>query len=273
MNAAPEGMNGPRQVDSTPANLVDTHAHLGLLEDSPAAAVAEATAAGVSTIISVGIDLPSCARAVELAGEFPGVYAAVGLHPHEAAAAGHASLSRLHELAAHPKVIAIGETGLDFYRNRASHHDQERSFRGHIELARELQRPLIVHDREAHEQTLEMLREAQLPEGSIIMHCFSGDLEMAQTCLELGCYISIAGPVTFRNARRLQEVVSELPLSRLLLETDSPFLAPHPYRGKPNSPAKLPLIAQAIADIMDVALAVVASATTANAQCAFHLTA
>ncbi len=265
MNALPEGM------DAAPANLIDTHAHLDLLEQPPAAAVAEATAAGVNTIISVGIDLPSCARAVELAGQFPGVYAAVGVHPHEGSAVNSAVLDRLRELAAHPKVVAIGETGLDFYRNRSPHADQERAFRDHIELARELQLPLIVHDRDAHAETLGKLREAQLPEGSIIMHCFSGDLEMARACIDLGCYISIAGPVTFRNARLLQEVVSELPLERLLLETDSPFLAPHPHRGKPNSPAKLPLIAQAIADIHAVPLAVVARATTANAKQAFNL--
>ncbi len=253
------------------ASLIDTHCHLDLMEVDPAAAVAAATAAGVSTIITIGIDLASSARAVELASEFPEVYAAVGMHPHEGSAVNDDVMGRLRELAAHPKVVAIGETGLDFYRNRSPHADQERSFRSHIELARDLTLPLIVHDREAHEQTLAILRDAQLSEAAIVMHCFSGDLAMAEACLALGCYISIAGPVTFRNARRLQEVVPELPLSRLLLETDSPFLAPHPHRGKPNSPAMLPLIARAIADLLTLPPASVASATSANAQRVFGL--
>ncbi len=251
--------------------LIDTHAHLDLMEDGAAAAVAAATAAGVSTIITIGIDLASSTRAVELASEFPEVYAAVGMHPHEGSVVNDGVMGRLRELAAHSKVVAIGETGLDFYRNRSPHADQERAFRSHIELARELALPLIVHDREAHEQTLALLRDAALPDGAVVLHCFSGDLAMAQACLALGCYISIAGPVTFRNARQLQEVVAELPLSRLLLETDSPFLAPHPQRGKPNAPAMLPLIAAAIADLHSISPASVATATSANAQRVFGL--
>ncbi len=262
--------------------LVDTHAHLDLMEDetaaavaaglSPAAAaVAAATAAGVGLVITIGIDLASSARAVELASQFPEVYAAVGMHPQVGSAVDDAVMRRLRELAAHPKVVAIGETGLDFYRNRSPHSDQERAFLAHISLARELALPLIIHDREAHAQTLAILREADLPHGTVVMHCFSGDAEMARECLELGCYISIAGPVTFRNARRLQEVVEQLPLDRILLETDSPFLAPHPHRGKPNSPAMLPLIAQSVADLQSLSLASVAKATSANAQKVFGL--
>ncbi len=269
MNASPE--SSTQAMNAPPTSLIDTHCHLDLMEEGPAAAVATATAAGVDAVITIGIDLLSCESAVKLAEEFPCVYAAVGMHPHEGSAVDKAVLDRLRQLAAHPKVVAIGETGLDFYRNRSPHADQERAFRNHIELARELALPLVVHDREAHEQTLQALREARLPDGAVVMHCFSGDLDMARACLDLGCYISIAGPVTFRNARRLQEVVAQLPLDRLLLETDSPFLAPHPHRGKPNSPAMLPLIAQAIADLQGLTTAAVASATAANAQRAFKL--
>ncbi len=252
-------------------SLIDTHAHLDLIEDDPSKVVAAATAAGVSTIVTIGIDLASSARAVELAGSYPEVHAAVGMHPHEGSAVDSGVMERLRELAAHPKVVAIGETGLDFYRNRSPHADQERAFLSHIALARELALPLIVHDREAHAQTLSILREAELPHETVVMHCFSGDAEMARACLELGCYISIAGPVTFRNARRLQEVVAELPLDHILLETDSPFLAPHPHRGKPNSPAMLPLIAQSVATLLSLPPASVAKATSANAKKVFGI--
>ncbi len=265
----------PGPDGASPVTLIDAHCHLDLMEEGPAAAVATAAAAGVTRIVTVGIDLPSCERAVELASAFPGVYATVGMHPHESSAVDTGVIGRLRELAAHPKVVAIGESGLDFYRDRSPRTDQEGAFRTHIELARELALPLVVHDREAHARTLEILREAGLPHESVIMHCFSGDLETARACLDLGCYISIAGPVTFRNARRLQEVVGQLPrdllLSRLLLETDSPFLAPHPHRGKPNSPAMLPLIAAAVADLLSLPPASVASATSANAVRVFRL--
>ncbi|MHB8781781.1 MAG: TatD family hydrolase [Candidatus Geothermincolia bacterium] len=253
------------------AGLIDTHAHLDLIDASCEQIVRKAGAAGVACIIDVGIDLESCRKAVAMAQASPQVYAAIGIHPHDASSIDDAVLGQLRELAAHPKVVAIGETGLDFYRNRSPRDAQERGFRLQIELACELGLALVVHDREAHARTLELLSEASLPPGRVVLHCFSGDAHMAEACLELGCHISLAGPLTFSNARSLREVTAALPLERLLLETDSPFLSPHPHRGKPNSPARLPLIAAALADVLGVTPEEVASATTANARRVFNL--
>jgi TatD DNase family protein len=244
--------------------LVDTHAHLDMLGGELPRILAEAAEAGVVGIAAVGIDLESSRRAIDYARNFEPVKAVVGIHPHEASTVSPEIMEELRALARHEQVVGIGETGLDFYRDRSHRSDQERSFRWHIELARELSLPLVVHDREAHLQTVEILREYAPFEDKLILHCFSGDLEMARQCIEMGGYISVAGPVTFRNARGLQELVRKLPLDRLLLETDCPFLSPHPFRGKSNYPSRLPIIARAVAELKGVALEEVAERTTAN---------
>ncbi len=251
--------DSPEGVPATGAglrglSLVDTHAHLDLLEEDVSEALRRARAAGVSGVVTVGINLASSRRAVELARLHPGVRAVVGVHPHEASDLDRAALRELRRLASEDAVVGIGETGLDFYRNLSPRSDQERAFRSQLELARELSLPVVVHDREAHAETLAVLEGYAPFEGRLIMHCFSGDLDTARAVLEMGGYISVAGPVTFHNARRLQDIVRRLPLDRLLIETDCPFLSPHPYRGRPNSPERLVLIAEKVAELKGMPL-------------------
>lgn len=235
--------------------LIDTHAHLDLLEGDVGEALRRARRAGVAGVVTIGIDLASSRRAVEFAHAFPEVRAVVGMHPHDASGLDAAALRELRRLAADPRVVGIGETGLDFYRDRSPRADQERAFRSLIELALELSLPVVVHDREAHSETMRILAAYAPFDGRLVMHCFSGDLEMARAVLDMGGYISVAGPVTFHNARRLQEIVAELPLERLVVETDSPFLSPHPFRGKPNFPERLVLTARKVAELKGVPLA------------------
>lgn len=252
----PEVTGGPPQEGQRPGGLtlVDTHAHLDLLEEDVGEALQRAHEVGVAEVITVGINLGSSRRAVEMAHTYLGVHAVIGVHPHEAADLDREALRELKHLASDPAVVGIGETGLDLYRNLSPRPDQERAFRSQLELALELALPVVVHDREAHDETLRILEEYAPFEGKLVMHCFSGGLEMAHAVLEMGGYISVAGPVTFHNARRLQDIVRALPLDRLLVETDCPFLSPHPYRGKPNSPARLVLIASKVADLKGVPL-------------------
>jgi TatD DNase family protein len=234
--------------------LVDTHAHLDLLEEDVSEALERARSAGVTGVITIGIDLESSRRAVELANRFPQVHAVVGMHPHDASDLDDTALRELRRLAANPRVVGIGETGLDYYRNLSPRPDQERAFRSLLELAEELGLPVVVHDRDAHAETMRILEECAPFDGRLVMHCFSGDLEMAHALLDMGGYVSVAGPVTFHNAGRLQDIVRELPLDRLLIETDCPFLSPHPYRGKPNSPERLLLVAEKVAELKNIPL-------------------
>ncbi len=244
--------------------LIDTHAHLDMLEGDLAAHLEEARRAGVVQVAAVGVDLPSSRRAVELARAFKEVVAVVGVHPHDASSADESCFRGLRRLAAEPEVVAVGETGLDFYRDLSPRLDQERSFRRHLEMAGELGKPVVVHDREAHRRTMEILEEYGPFHHGLVLHCFSGDLSMARACMEMGGFISVAGPVTFSNARRLRDALAEVPLERLLLETDSPFLSPHPHRGEPNTPARVALVAAAVAGLKGVGVKEVAAATTAN---------
>jgi TatD DNase family protein len=238
----------------TAVNLVDTHAHLDLLKEKVGGALERAERAGITGVITVGINLESSRRAVELAESYPQVRAVVGMHPHDASELDDAALRRLRKLASSPRVVGIGETGLDFYRNLSPRADQERAFRSQLELAAELRLPVVVHDREAHAETLRILEDYVPFEDRLVLHCFSGGLDMARACLEMGGYVSVAGPVTFHNAGRLRDIVRELPLQRLLIETDCPFLSPHPFRGKPNSPERLVLIAAKVAEVKGITL-------------------
>lgn len=235
-------------------NLVDTHAHLDLLKEDVGKALGTAARAGVSKVITIGISRESSRQSVEFARRFPQVYAVVGMHPHDASLLDDAALKELRTLAGDPRVVGIGETGLDFYRNLSPREDQERAFRSLLELAIELDLPVVVHDRDAHADTMSILEEYAPFDGRLIMHCFSGDLTMAQAVIDMGGYISVAGPVTFKNARKLPEIVREIPLEKLLLETDCPFLSPHPYRGKPNSPWRVRIIAEKVADLKGIPL-------------------
>jgi TatD DNase family protein len=260
--------------------LVDSHAHLDFSQfdaDRPAV-LDRARAAAVVAIVDVGADLESSRRAVALAESEPMVYASVGVHPHDARMLDGAVLAELRALAGHPKVVAVGEIGLDFYRNLSPHDVQRRAFRAQLAWAAQMALPVIVHDREAHEPVLSILEDwatglagSPLAGRAGILHSFSGDLAMAERAMALGFYISISGPVTYQNARRLPEIVAALPLDRLLIETDCPYLPPHPYRGQRNEPAYVQLVAERIATIRGVAIDDIAAATTANARRFFGL--
>lgn len=258
--------------------LVDSHAHLDQPEfdKDRDALVARAVEAGVGRIIAVGLNVASSRRSIELAEKYPVVYATVGLHPGEAGDYSPALVGELGNLATHPKVVAIGETGLDFYRQRASRQAQELVFRKQLHLASELGLPVVIHDREAHDQIIDILEEWTSGDGKSlvhkgVMHCFSGDTAMAQKITRMGFLVSIAGPVTYPNAGRLVRVVQDLPLSSMVVETDCPFLAPQSFRGKRNEPAYVRSVAERIAQIKSCDFERVAIDTTESARRLFGL--
>jgi len=282
--------------------FTDTHAHLSFPDfasDRPAT-IARATAAGVTRIVSVATDLADAHRVLTVASQYPGVFAAVGLHPNHRPDSWRAELHQIAELASQPKVVAIGETGLDYYRlpgasgergsTRATSESgspggspsnqsadtvkqqQQEMFQAHLELARHRHLPVIIHCRAADADTLAMVR-ANVPDWRPwgVMHCFAGNTQMALDCIELGLLISFTGIVTFKNAEALRTVAGAVPLESLLLETDAPYLAPIPQRGQRNEPAFIPHIADALAQLKGVAVEELARVTTANAQRLFGL--
>jgi TatD DNase family protein len=255
------------------AKLIDTHCHLDMSAYGVdfEATLARAEEAGVSRIISVGIDLISSRRAIELAEQHQGIHATVGVHPHNVAELGEADYAELRGLCSHPKVVAYGEIGLDYVKNYAPVALQKEHFTRQVVLARELQLPLVVHDREAHDDIMEILESAgPFPAGGV-MHCFSGDAIFARRVLALGFHISIPGVVTFAKAEMLHEAVREIPLASLVLETDGPFLAPVPKRGKRNEPQLMLFTAQKVAELKGISLEEVARQTTINAVRLFSL--
>ena len=257
-------------------NLTDTHCHLDFrdFDKDRATVLSRAWEAGVERILIPGIDLPSSQAAVKLAERYAEFYAAVGMHPNSANNWDAHTLGLFDELSSHPKVVAIGEIGLDFYRDWTSHSLQKRVFREQLKLAEQLNLPVVVHtrnssaeDRACITETLDILAKFQL---TGVLHSFSGNLKEAKRTLDLGFYIGITGPVTFKNASELREIVSALPLDRLLIETDSPFLTPDPNRGKRNEPAFVRLVAEKISEIHHQPLDVVSEMTAANAQRLFQ---
>jgi len=255
-------------------DLVDTHAHLHFPEFAGdlEAGLERARAAGVRCMVTIGTDVESSRAAVALAGREPDVWAAVGIHPHAAGQADEAQLAEIERVAAAPRVVAIGETGLDFFRLLSPRDAQERLFRAQLALARRLRKPVLVHCRDAHEETLAILAEARVGEaGGGIMHCFSGDAGEARRCLDLGLFISLAGPVTYPKARALPEVAKVVPADRLVVETDCPFLPPQPYRGKRNEPAYLAVTAARVAELRGEPLEELASRMSENARTLLRL--
>ncbi|MGQ9779594.1 MAG: TatD family hydrolase [Bacillota bacterium] len=229
--------------------LIDVHVHLNdpaFAEDLPAV-VARAEAAGVARMVVTGYDLPSSAAAVELAERYPSVWAAVGVSPHEAATWNEKTREELLALAGRRKVVAIGEIGLDYYYDHPDRAVQQEAFRAQLAMAVSLGLPVVVHAREAHADTLAILREAGIEKVGGVMHCFSGSLETARAAWEMGFTISFAGPITFKNAVRPREVARGLPLAALLCETDAPYLTPHPHRGERNEPARVRLNLETLA--------------------------
>ena len=245
--------------------FVETHTHLDLIKRNTEEVVKEALEKKVTKMVTIGIDLESIKIALEFASRIEGVYAVVGFHPHEAKFLDEENLKELEKLAKKNKVVAIGETGLDYYWKHSTLACQMEAFKKQINLARKLNLPLIIHDREAHQDTLKVLDD-EAKGLKILLHCFSGDLDMAKVCVERGYYLGIGGVVTFNNAQKLRTVVEEVSLENLVLETDSPYLAPHPYRGKPNEPKYIPLIAEKIAEIKEISLEKVAKSTSKTAQ-------
>jgi len=265
------------------APSVDAHAHLAMLED-PVAALVRAARAGIALVATV-VDLTespeatldglagwtsSASRHLEPEGlAVPEVRLIVGWHPHNASEGDEALFARLRTLAADPRVGGFGELGLDFHYDHSPRDAQRAWFRRHLELAREVGLPVEIHLREAHGEGLELLREVGIPEAGCVIHCFTEGPGLAARFLELGCHISFAGPVTFKKAEALREAARIVPLDRLLVETDCPFLAPHPYRGRSNEPAFAVLNAATVADVKGIPHAEVATATLENARSLF----
>jgi TatD DNase family protein len=252
--------------------LVDTHAHLDFQQfDADRNQVIErATEAEVKAIISIGIDLATSRKNLALAERYDQVYAAAGIHPHDVAAVQEDDLQQLFELVQHPRVKAIGEVGLDYYRNLSPVELQRRYFRTFLDWSLETGKPLIIHTREAEEDVLRLLRERSRSGWRGVFHCFPGDMRLAEQVMELGFFISFTGVITFKNAK-MAEVAREAPLDRIMVETDCPYMAPVPHRGKRNEPSYVQHVAQKLAELKNLPFASVAEATTANAQHLFGL--
>jgi len=251
----------------------DSHAHLDdrVFNHDRHEMLMRARENGVSNIVNVGYDIPSSRRSIQLAEKYDFIYAAVGIHPHDAAVVNDYILQEVRRLSANPKVVAIGEMGLDYFRDLSPRENQRQVFRRQIRLAKELGKPVIIHDRDAHGDVMTILKEEGAEQCGGVMHCFSGSPEMADECLKMGFYISIAGPVTFNNARKLLDVAVAVPLNRLLIETDSPYLTPEPHRGKRNESAHVVLVGTRIAERRGIPAEELAAATAANAKKLFGI--
>lgn len=253
--------------------LFDTHAHLHFpdFDVDRDAMLGRARAAGVTWMVTIGTDVETSRASIALAAREPDVWATVGVHPHDAGEADEAAFAEIERLAESPRVVAVGEIGLDFFRDLSPREAQERALRRLLALARRLRKPAVVHCRDAHEETLAILAEERVGEVGGIMHCFSGDVAVARRCLDLGLLISLAGPVTYPNPRALPDVARFVPGDRLVIETDCPFLPPQGYRGKRNEPAYLAITAARVAELRGETLDVFGARTTDNARALFRL--
>ena len=249
--------------------MIDTHAHIAMdgFDGGTAAVLERAAAAGVSHVVCIGAgaDLAEAKSALSVAERFPGTSAVCGIHPHEARHVDDALWACIAEVCARPEVVAVGETGLDYHYNSSPAADQERVFRAHIALSRDLGKPLCIHTRNAEADTLRILRDEGAQTVGGVIHCFSGTRDFALQAIDLGFYISIPGIVTFKKPGELQQTVCDAPLERLLVETDSPFLAPMPHRGQRNEPMWVALTLQKVADLRGLSVDEADAITTANA--------
>ena len=253
--------------------IIDTHAHLDFpdYKSDLESVLSRAKGANVGCIINVGTGLSSSKKSITLANRFNNVYASIGIHPHDAAKVSDQNWQELESLVKEFKVVAIGETGLDYYRNRSPHEDQQRIFHRHLTLAKAHNLPVIIHCRDASDDCLKILEEHRNGVLKGVVHCFSGTRETAAKCIELGLYISFAGPITFSNANNLREVAKSIPVERLLLETDCPFLSPQPRRGERNEPSYLSFIIPVLADIYGLSAKDIERITTFNAYKLFGI--
>jgi TatD DNase family protein len=253
--------------------IVDSHCHLNMLNlekyDGDLAALVNAThESGVGTMLNVGVDLETAQEVIDVANRFDHVYASAGLHPSDVKGQVPTRDQLLHFIN-QPKVVAIGETGLDYHYNSEDLEQMRASFRLHIQLSKETKKPLIIHTRDAREDTIAIMREEGAGDIGGVMHCFTESWEMAEQALEMGFYISFSGIVTFKNAKELQIVAEKVPLERILIETDSPYLTPTPFRGKPNEPQYVRYVADKIAELKGLRFDEVAKATTDNFRSLF----
>jgi TatD DNase family protein len=265
-------------MNAAPTPLVDTHCHLNMavFEKDFESVLARAREAGITKIVIPGTDLETSKRAIDLAGQHPGLYAAVGVHPHDAKTWQESSSSELRELANHPEVVAIGEIGLDYYRNYSDPDIQRKVFWEQLNLAGDLGFPVIVHNRDAIDDVVSMLVEwtSNIPEPlrghTGVLHAFSSHPNSASKAIEMGFYIGIAGPITFRKAGALRDLVATLPMERILTETDAPYLTPEPHRGKRNEPGYVQFVANAIANTRQLEIDQAKEQTAVNASVLFR---
>ncbi|MFL5798081.1 MAG: TatD family hydrolase [Actinomycetota bacterium] len=258
------GINPQAAVE---AGAVDTHCHLFLLDAEPSVSVESARRAGVGRLICVGIDPESSRRSVEMAESFRGVFATAGMHPHTANELDDTAGADLEELLANPQVVGVGECGLDYFRMKSPVEDQQRAFRLHVRWSRELDKPLVVHVRDAWDDAVRILDEERAER--VVLHCFSGDTQVAVACAERGWFMSFAGNVTYPKNEHLREAASVAPPDRLLVETDSPFLAPQALRGRDNEPANAIAVVEELARVRATTVPEMLELTTANAMVAF----
>jgi TatD DNase family protein len=264
---------------SLPVPVFDAHAHLDAMAERAgevaddafvARVMADARAVGVTAVITVGDTVASSRWCVAAANAHPDLYAAIAVHPTEIAGLTDADYAELEELARDARVVAVGETGLDYYWDRTEPTDQQWHFRRHIELAKAVGKPLMIHDRDAHADVLRMLREQGAPE-QVVFHAFSGDAAMARECVAAGYVLSFPGVISFRNAPELRDAAAHVPMRQLLVETDAPFLTPHPLRGRPNAPKLLPLTVRALADAVGVGVDQLCTAVGQNGDRLFGI--
>ncbi|WP_421382519.1 TatD family hydrolase [Bacillus salacetis] len=253
--------------------LFDTHVHLNAdqFSEDLEEVIKRAQNEGVENMVVVGFDRPTINKAMELVEKYDFLYAAIGWHPVDAIDMTDEDLNWIEELSSHPKVVAIGETGLDYHWDKSPKDIQQEVFRKQIRLAKKVKLPIVIHNREATQDIVDILQEEDAKEVGGIMHCFSGSPETARVCLDMNFLISLGGPVTFKNAKKPKEVAEEVPLEKLLIETDCPYLAPHPYRGKRNEPSYVKLVAEQIAELKGISFEEVAEKTTMNAKKIFGI--
>lgn len=274
--SASAGRPAPPAPDPLPLPVVDNHCHLDMGRDGDpppdlARTLARAAAVGVDRVVQIGCELEAAEWTARVVDEHPGLLGGVALHPNEAprlAAAGALDdgLTRIETLARHDRIRVVGETGLDYYRTGPEGRQaQLDSFRAHIEIAKRLDRTLQIHDRDAHADVLAVLAEVGAPERTV-MHCFSGDMDMAGECVRRGYHLSFAGTVTFKNARALRNALSVVPLERLLVETDAPYLTPSPHRGATNAPYLVPLTVRVMAGVLNVSVPTLCAALSENSE-------
>lgn len=251
--------------------LIDTHAHIDMRDTELEDVILRAKEADVEKIIIPSVDVSSFEKVIEISQKHEGIFCALGIHPSEAHNAKNGDFNKIIELASNDNVVGIGECGLDYYWDKTYIDEQKTVFLRQIEIAKALKKPLIVHDREAHKDTFDYLAQNISDEIPVVMHCFSGSYEFALECIKKGFYIALGGVVTFKNAKKVHEIAQKIPMEHLLLETDTPYLTPEPYRGKENEPAYIKFVAEKIANLRGISYDEVAEITTQNARKVFKI--